>query len=102
MIKYLWEVLVPYGDGKKKFPLSYHQKWDEKVKCVSSGLTIIGVQKGKWVSKTGSTYNEKMIAVRIAATDKEIEEIVDFTLDHYNQKAVFYYKVSEEVYIKFK
>lgn len=43
-----------------------------------------------------------MIPVRIIASREEIDQIVDFTIDYYEQQAVLAYKVSDEVILKHK
>ena len=92
--KRFWEVYVPYhsNDGVK-FELAYHRLWDEKVRVIAGGLTIFKISKGQWV-KGNEIYFDKMIPVRIHCTKKDIKKIVDITMIHYNQLAVFYFKVS--------
>lgn len=103
--KALWEILVPTvkpnTDGKKFFTLKYHKVWDEKVREISHGLTIMTPAKGQWLSPHGTVFVERMIPVRILATRNEIEKIIDLTLDYYSQEAVLCYKVSDEVLLKF-
>jgi hypothetical protein len=41
-----------------------------------------------------------MIPVRIVCTSREIDTIADMTAAFYEQKAVMYYCLSHEVYIK--
>jgi len=51
MNKYLWEILIPTFDNDgKHFGLAYHQKWDEKARSISGGLTILKTSKGQWIS----------------------------------------------------
>lgn len=110
--KYLWEILVPTewhdADAKgaidweselKPVRLRHHRIWDEQVIEITGGLTIIGKVAGRWVCKEGRKYEEGMIACRIQCTSAQIKEIADFTLKHYRQKAVMYYKISSESYI---
>lgn len=101
-MKQLWEILVPTVrmDGTGFYKTRYHRVWDEKVRALSGGLTIMHPAKGQWVSSTGETFIERMIPVRIIATREEIEEIIDFTLTYYNQQVVLVYKLSEEVIFK--
>jgi len=75
--------------------------WDEKVKAISGGLTIMSPTKGKWISPTGKLFVERMIPVRILATRNEIEKIIDMTISYYNQIAVLGYKISDEVILKY-
>lgn len=100
----LWEILVPTvrpntGD-KKFFTTRYHRVWDDKVREITGGLTILTPVKGQWVSPSGELFVERMIPVRIAATREQIDRIIDLTLAHYNQLTVMCYKVSDEVIIR--
>lgn len=99
----LWEILVPTirNDGRP-FRVRYHRVWDAKVRAMSSGLTIMPVAKGQWVSPDGALFMERMIPVRIIATREQIEKIVDMTIKYYDQLAVLAYKISDEVILKYK
>lgn len=61
----LWEILVPTvrNDGKP-YRLRYHKVWDDKVRAISGGLTVMPVAKGQWVYKE-ELFTERMIPVRI-------------------------------------
>jgi hypothetical protein len=98
----LWEILVPTvrNDGRP-IRLRFHRVWDAKVRAISGGLTIMPVAKGQWVYD-GALFKERMIPVRIVATRKQIESIIDMTAVYYDQIAVMAYKVSEEVIIKYR
>jgi len=102
--KFVWEILVPTEmerDGKlKPIKVRYHKKWDEKVKQIAGGLTILQPTKGYWVSVDGKEFFERMIPVRIVCTGEEIQTIADMTANYYNQLAVMFYKVSEVIHIK--
>lgn len=96
-----WEILVPTikNDGtpvKTKF----HKVWDEKVREISGGLTIIPPIKGQWISHDGELFNERMIPVRICCTEEQIEKIGDMTAEYYEQKAIMYYLITDNVIIK--
>lgn len=97
----LWEILVPraFNDGRE-IPLEYHRAWDERVRKISGGLTILKSAKGVWESPSGEIFREAMIPVRVACTEAQIREIVDLTLDYYKQEAVMAYCVSDYVIIK--
>lgn len=97
----LWEILVPTirNDGRP-IRLRFHRLWDQQVRAVSGGLTIFPPTKGQWLSRTGELFVERMIPVRIACTEKQIEEIADLTAHYYEQLAVLYYLVSSKVVIK--
>ncbi len=77
----------------------FHKIWDNKVKEISGGMTILHPVKGKWTCSRGTLYEERMIPVRIACTNSQMKEICDFTAKYYEQLAVMYYKISNEVNI---
>lgn len=96
--KSLWEILVPkYSNEKKEFPLKHHHLWDEKVRKIAGGVTILKTAKGQWINTKGKLFAEEMIPVRIYCTEEEIEKIIRFTLEHYNQEAVMAYELSSNV-----
>lgn len=99
MVK-LYEILVPtiYGDTLKPIRTKHHKKWDERVKKLSGGLTILTPGKGVWVHE-GVDYTERVIPVRIMCEESVMKKIVDITLQHYRQKAVMYYVLSTECHI---
>jgi hypothetical protein len=96
----LYEILVPtiYGDTMKPIRTKHHKVWDSRVKALSGGLTILTPGKGIWVHE-GKDYLERVIPVRISCDGNTMEKIVQITLQHYRQKAVMYYVLSEECYI---
>lgn len=96
----LYEVLVPtiYGDTMKPIRTRHHKVWDSRVKALSGGLTILSPGKGIWVHE-GTDYLERVIPVRIFCSEDTIKKIVQITLQHYRQKAVMYYVVSNECFI---
>lgn len=101
----LWEILVPtlMGGSEKPIRTKYHRVWDKYVRSLSGGLTILRPAIGQWVDKDdGKLYQERMIPVRIACTEDDINKIVDFTIKYYKQIAVMCYKISDEVTIKRK
>ena len=98
----LFEILVPTvsNDGRP-FRTKHHKVWDSKVLRITNGMTILKpTTKGVWKCAKGNEYVERTIPVRIICSDKEIEEIADWTAKHYKQLAVMYYCVSENVVIK--
>ena len=102
----LWEIYVPcekppHFPGKKRFfDKKFHREWDKKVMAISNGLTILTPHKGSWVSPDGQRCNERVLPVRIACSDEEIELIIALTAKHYGQKAIMAYLVSETVIIR--
>jgi hypothetical protein len=103
MEKYLWEILVPTFDNEgNHFGLSYHQKWDEKVRAVSGGLTVLKTSKGQWVSREGDLYYDRMIPVRIHCTKSEIKGIIEMSMEYYRQLAIICYRISDLVLLVHK
>jgi len=98
--QHLWEILVPTvrNDGRP-FKLKYHRVWDERVKAVSGGLTIVSPVNGVWVSPTNETFKERMIPVRIMCTREEILAIAEMSKVYYEQEAIMVFRISREVYI---
>lgn len=97
----LYEILVPTvrNDGRP-FRTRFHRVWDAKVRAITGGLTILAPAKGQWVSPQGQLFSERMIPVRIACTAEQIEKIADMTAAYYDQLAILFYKISDEVRIK--
>ena len=97
----LWEILVPtQTNNGTPIRTRQHREWDQRVRSISGGSTIYPVAKGAWKSPSEELFEERMIPVRIACTEEEIEQIADVTADFYDQEAVAYYKVSEDFRIK--
>lgn len=97
----MWEILVPTemktSLGTRPIKTRYHRVWDAKIRAISGGITILSPVKGQWISRKAELYQERMIPVRIIATDKQIEQIINITIKYYNQEAVLAYKISDEV-----
>jgi hypothetical protein len=104
----LWEILVPHRMGKhdgknpdlprsnKVVYYDYHRTWDKRVVELVGGMTLMKAAKGTWVSPTTSKeHREIMIPVRIACTEEQIREIMQFTAEMYAQEAVMAYLISE-------
>lgn len=101
----LYCLLVPTTRNKPLgknpyYTTRYHRVWDSKVRKITGGLTILVPSRGQWISPNGDLYEEKMIPVQLMCTKEQIEEIADMTAKYYQQLAIFYYKVSDEVVIK--
>lgn len=105
--KPLWEILVPcvHGEAEPRtsngnpVKVRHHKVWDAKVREICGGLTIMKPARGEWVSEDDQLYQERMIPVRIMASENEVKKIAEFTIKHYNQLAVMYYKVTEDCYV---
>lgn len=96
----LWEILVPteYNDTKKPVKTRHHKQWDKFVRGISGGLTVFKPVKGQWVHMD-ELYEERNIPVRIACTEKQIRQIITFSLRHYRQLAIMAYRISDKVLI---
>jgi len=103
MSKKIYEILVPTtrNDGRP-IKTRYHKVWDEKVIEISGGMTILTPAKGRWLSPSEELFKERMIPVRIICDDSEIEEIINFTIDYYEQEAVLAYVISDTVILKYR
>lgn len=96
----LWEIMVPTQSNEgKPFKVRYHRIWDGKVRQITGGLTIMPPIKGQWVLGN-LLFTERMIPVRIACTEEQINNISDMTARYYKQLAIMFYLVSERVTIK--
>jgi hypothetical protein len=104
--KGIWEILVPTErrlQPGKYYSTRYHRVWDEKVRTITGGLTVMAPARGQWVNPlTKELFQERMIPIRIVATREEIEKVVDLTLVYYDQLAILCYKISDEVILKYK
>jgi hypothetical protein len=99
--KSLWEILVPrYTNERYEFSVDYHNRWDQYVRGIANGLTILRTAKGQWISPENELFCEEMIPVRVYCSREEIDKIVDFTLGYYVQKAVMAYEISSKVILK--
>lgn len=96
----LFEILVPtiYGDTLKPIRTRHHKQWDKRIIALSGGLTILMPGKGTWVHE-GNWYVERVIPVRIMCTDETMTKVVQITLEHYRQKAVMYYELSDKCHM---
>jgi hypothetical protein len=105
-MKGMWEILVPTErrlNPGKYYTTRYHRVWDQKVRAITGGLTIMPPAKGQWINPTtGTLFQERMIPVRIIATREEIEKVITLTLTYYDQLAVLCYKISDEVILRLK
>ena len=97
----LYEILVPCQTNKgKPIRTRQHREWDRRVRRITGGLTVLPPAKGQWVSPSGELFAERMIPVRIMADVSMMQQIADMTATFYEQQAVMYYKLSDEVTIK--
>lgn len=103
---HLYEILVPTvrngpsGGGGTPIRTQFHRLWDAKVRAITGGLTIMTPAKGQWIAPDGKLFSERMIPVRIMATPQQITQIADMTAAYYEQQAVMYYRISDEVVVR--
>lgn len=87
----LFEILVPtIRNSGKPIRTRMHREWDRRVRFITGGLTVLAPAKGQWVAGCGTLFNERMIPVRV----------IDLTIQFYDQLAVMYYELSNNVRIK--
>jgi hypothetical protein len=67
---------------------------------VAGGLTVLQPVRGQWLAAHDLLDAERMIPVRIACTEEEINQIADMTAAFYDQDAVMFYQISDKVFIK--
>jgi len=98
----IWCILIPTlkseHASKPYFSTKHHREWDKFVRKTSGGLTIFAPGKGQWISPESELIVERIIPVNIACTDEEFKKIINFTIKHYNQDSLMYYKISDEVF----
>jgi len=100
MHKLMWEILVPAYGKQESFSYEYHNRWNSFVREIAGGLSVLSGIKGEWIAPDGTLFRDRMIPVRIVCSEEEIEQIIQFTIKHYNQKAVLAYQVSNYVIIR--
>jgi len=101
--KSFWEILVPRCSNQGiKYSIKHHQEWDQKVRELTGGLTILKKARGQWVNPQGELFSEEMIPVRIHCSSRTISKIIDITLSHYEQEAVLAYEISRRVILRYR
>lgn len=98
----VYRILVPTVSNEgKPFRKRHHIQWDKKVLEITGGLTINAPTiVEKWLDTEKKLYTDRNIPVDIICNAEEINVIREFTKKHYNQKAVCYYKISDEYRIE--
>ena len=101
MKKSIWELLVPTVNNEgKPFKTRFHKVWDARVRELVGGLTIMQPNiKGEWLSPDGEIFAERMIPVRLYCTEKQMIIIAGYTKGLYEQEAIMYYEISNNVRI---
>jgi hypothetical protein len=99
-MKSLWMILVPNEWADGKISIEIHKEWDRAVEKIAKGLTVFHPTKGRWICPNNIPFEEEMIPVAIYCTEYQINEIADMTAKHYNQHAIMFYEISNNVTIK--
>ena len=103
MAETIWEILVPKNwptQAKEVIDTHHHWEWDQYVKDLAGGSTILRSAVGYWTpdqKRKILPVRERMIPVRIVCDEETIRKIAKFTLEHYKQEEVLVYKISDEV-----
>jgi hypothetical protein len=97
----LWNILIPCADNSgRKFPLFVRRMWNEQVRRMTDGMSIMQAITGEWRNpENGRIVREKMIPVSLLMTQREIAELAQFTRTLFKQNCVMYYRVSSEVFM---
>lgn len=96
----LWEILVPTvrRSNGRPYRTRYHRVWDDKVRTISNGLTVMRPAQGYWNGPNGHLFAERMIPVRIACSYEHMQQIAKMTLKYYDQLTVMWYRVAYQVH----
>ena len=98
--KQLWKIYVPeFWPDAGKIPVESHKEWDKKVCEIAGGMTLLQREKGRWMDGLGGLQPDAMIPVQIACSRDQILTIALMTKTYYKQEAIFFYKVSDEVWV---
>jgi hypothetical protein len=90
----MWEILVPTVMNDHPIRTVHHKQWDQRVRGIAGGLSIFPPLKGQYLGEGDELQEERVIPVRIVCNERKIEEIIRFTLSHYNQEVVLCYEIS--------
>ena len=95
----MFTILVPTKHRISDRPIRtrFHRVWDEKVRAITGGLTILSPSKGQWVCPEGQLYAERMIPVMFAGTDEQRDKIMKITLEYYDQLSIICWETSSSV-----
>ena len=98
----LFQILIPCQTNKgKPIRTRMHREWDRRVRRITAGgLTVLSSAKGQWLSPSGELFSERMIIVMITATYSQMESIAAMTAKFYEQEAILFYQISNDVTIK--
>jgi hypothetical protein len=71
---------------------------------ITGGLSIYSPIVGIWRSdESGEVYRDRMIPVRIIATEGQMEDILRVTLRYYpEEEAILYYRITNSVQMRYR
>mgnify|MGYP003395241913 CR=1 FL=1 len=99
-MKNLYEILIPVADNDgKTFSNAHVTKFWDLIIATANGLTVMPNVKGFWVDG-GRTFTDENTPLRVVATKDEIRFIAHQAKSHFNQLAILYYKISDDVVFK--
>ena len=103
-MKKLWEIYVPtMRKSGKPIRVRHHKAWDNKVIKITGGLTILKPAVGYWWGPVGGIERERMIPVRIVATEEEINKVIEATFKHYqDEEAVLCVEISNKTILRYR
>jgi hypothetical protein len=100
--KFLGVLVSKASNFGQEYSLEYRRQWDSQIRQITGGLTIFKKSRGQWISPVSELFNEEMIHVRVFCSKNSLDKILKFTLEHYNQKVVMAYEVSNNIILKYK
>ena len=98
-MKNLYEILIPVADNDgHTFSNSYRKIFVDILIKETGGLSVLPTVKGFWIDK-GITYADENTPLRVICTGEDIERFAYIAKEHFNQLAILYYKISDDVVI---
>ncbi len=86
----------------REYSIPHHQVWDKYVTDLIGGQTRFKKAHGQWLNEVRLLFSEEMIPVGIYCDEKTLDQIIGFTIDHYQQEAVLAYELSNNVKLVYK
>lgn len=102
MSKALYAIYRPMDrNSRMPFPEAHHKAWERELVGLLGGLTLLPVGRGLWKPHKNSSlqFDEPMQQVNILCDEYQLRRIVRYTMHHYDQLAVFVFKLADEVAI---
>jgi hypothetical protein len=93
----LWLIQLPVANNKGiVFSEKHHNVVRKMVLKISGGLTDNLAANGEW-KKKNKLYSDRNIPIEFLATYGEADKIAAFAREHYDQKEIWYFVVSDHV-----